>query len=169
MMFFRKIIWQTIGSALFSFTPHNAYVFRTALLRFFGMKCGKRVRARRSVRIDKPWNIVVGNLVIFGDSAVVCAGERIQIGNRCVVSQYAMLTTVTGDCSTAGKTQRRGSITIEDDCWVATDVVVMPNSHIESGVVVGARSLVDGHLEAWKICTGEPAEPKTERVLYGTT
>jgi acetyltransferase-like isoleucine patch superfamily enzyme len=45
----------------------------------------------------------------------------------------------------------------------------MPNSHIESGVIVGARSLVDGNLPAWKICTGEPAEPRTERVLYGTT
>jgi acetyltransferase-like isoleucine patch superfamily enzyme len=44
----------------------------------------------------------------------------------------------------------------------------MPGSHIESGVVVGARSLVDGHLPKWKICIGEPAIPRTERVLYGT-
>jgi putative colanic acid biosynthesis acetyltransferase WcaF len=79
-----------------------------------------------------------------------------------------MLTTVTGDCETAGRTKRRGGITIEDDCWVATDTVVMPGSHIESGVVVGARSLVDGHLPKWKICIGEPAIPRTERVLYGT-
>lgn len=164
----RAILWRTIGIALFSCTPHNAYVFRTTLLKLFGMKCGKRVRTRRSVQIDQPWNLVTGDLVIFGDGAVVCAGEPIRIGNRCVVSQYAMLTTVTGDCETAGRTELRGSITIEDDCWVATDAIVMPNSHIEPGVVVGARSLVDGALPAWKICTGEPAEPRTERVLYGT-
>ena len=138
------------------------------LLKLFGMRCGKRVRTRRSVRIDQPWNLITGDLVIFGDGAIVHAGEPIQIGNRCVVSQYAMLTTVTGDCETAGRTKRRGGITIEDDCWVATDAVVMPSSHIESGVVVGARSLVEGRLPAWKICTGEPAEPRTERVLYGT-
>jgi putative colanic acid biosynthesis acetyltransferase WcaF len=167
-MFLRPILWRTIGVTLFSCTPHNAYVFRTALLKLFGMKCGKRVRARRSVRIDQPWNLVTGDLVIFGDSAIVCAGEQIRIGNRCVVSQYAILTTVTGDCDTAGTSEHRGSITIEDDCWVATDSVVMPSSHIESGVVVGARSMVSGHLPAWRICTGEPAEPRTERVLYGT-
>ena len=168
MTFLRPMLWRTIGIALFSCTPHNAYVFRTALLKLFGMRCGKRVRVRRSVRIDQPWNLVTGDLVIFGDGALICAGEPIQIGNRCVVSQYAMLTTVTGDCETAGRTERRGSITIEDDCWVATDAVVMPSSHIESGVVVGARSLVSGHLPAWRIYTGEPAEPRTERVLYGT-
>ncbi|HIN09749.1 MAG TPA: colanic acid biosynthesis acetyltransferase WcaF [Phycisphaerales bacterium] len=164
----RSIIWRTVGIAIFSCTPHNAYVFRTALLKLFGMRCGRRVRTRRSVRIDQPWNLSTGDLVIFGDGVVVHASETIRIGNRCVVSQYAMLTTVTGDCETAGRTKRRGSITIEDDCWVATDTVVMPGSHIESGVVVGARSLVDGHLPKWKICIGEPAIPRTERVLYGT-
>jgi acetyltransferase-like isoleucine patch superfamily enzyme len=132
------------------------------------MKCGNRVRLRRSVTIDKPWNVTADDLVIFGDGAVVLAGEHITIGKRSVVSQYAMLITVAGDCSTAGVSKRRGEITIEDDCWVATDAVVMPNAHIENGTVVGARSLVEGALPSWKICTGEPAQPRGERELLGT-
>ncbi len=158
-----------IGQPLFAFTPHNAYAYRTAILKLFGMKCGNRVRLRRSVTIDKPWHVIADDLVIFGDGAVVQAGEQITIGKRSVISQYAMLITVAGDCGTAGVTQHRGSITIEDDCWVATDTVVMPHAHIENGTVVGARSLVEGTLPSWKICTGEPAQPRAERVLIGTT
>ena len=164
---FGNMLWQTVGQTLFMCTPHNAYAYRTALLKLFGMQCGRRVRVRRSVRIDQPWNVTADDLVIFGEGAIVHAGEPIRIGKRCVVSQYAMLITVVGDTATAGCTEIRGSITIEDDCWVAADVLVLPNSHIETGVVVGARSFVDGRLPKWKICTGEPAEPRTERVLHG--
>jgi glycosyltransferase involved in cell wall biosynthesis len=77
-----------------------------------------------------------------------------------------MLLTSCGDVKTKGKTKRTGVITISEDCWVATDTVVMPNSYIESGVVVGARGYVDGRLPEWKICTGEPAVPRGDRVLY---
>ena len=168
-MRFRAIAWSYIGKPLFACTPHNAYVFRTTLLKLFGMKCGKRVRARRNVSIDKPWNVTADDLVIFGDCAVVVAGEKISIGKRSVISQYAMLVTVAGDAATAGKTDVRKGIHIADDCWVATDAVVLPGSVIEEGVVVGARGCVDGVLPKWNICTGEPAVPRTERVLYGTT
>jgi putative colanic acid biosynthesis acetyltransferase WcaF len=113
--------------------------------------------------------VTADDLVVFGEGAIVQATEPITIGTRTVISQYAMLLTETGDCTTAGKTKRKGAITIKPDCWIATDAVVMPNSTIEDGVIVGARSLVDGHLSEWKICTGEPARPRADRVLYGTS
>ncbi|MBC8309362.1 MAG: hypothetical protein H8E83_02470 [Planctomycetes bacterium] len=131
------------------------------------MKCGRRVRTRKGVTIDKPWNVTAGDLVVFGDGATVRATEPIQIGKRCVISQYAMLITQAGDMETSGKTKLSAPITIEDDVWVATDAVVMPGSYIESGVVVGARGMVEGRLPRWTICTGEPATPRTDRVLYG--
>ena len=164
----RSILWTLVGQPLFYCSLHNAYFYRTLLLKLFGMKCGKRVRLRRNVHIDKPWNIVADDLVIFGEGAIVQASEQITIGKRSVISQYAMLLTVSGDCATAGKTKRKGAITIRPDCWIATDAVVMPNSCIEEGVIVGARSMVDGNLPKWKICTGEPAQPRLDRVLYGT-
>jgi acetyltransferase-like isoleucine patch superfamily enzyme/glycosyltransferase involved in cell wall biosynthesis len=132
----------------------------------FGAKCGRNVRIRRSVKINKPWNLTIDDLVIFGDSVVVDATEPISVGKRSSISQYVMLLTVCGDSKTAGQTNRVGAITIEDDCWVAADTVVMPSSYIEQGVVVGARGLVDGRLPKWKICTGEPSVPRGERVLY---
>ena len=168
-MSMRSFLWKCVGQPLFSFTPHNAYVYRTTLLKIFGMQCGNRVRARRSVKFDNPWNVNADDLVIFGDGAIVLASKQITIGKRSVISQYAMLLTVAGDCTTAGKTDIRSEITIEDDCWVATDAVVLPGSYLEEGVVVGARGCVHGRLPKWKICTGDPAKPRADRTLYGTT
>ena len=66
----RGIIWVALGKPLFLCTPHNAYLYRRLILRLFGMKCGRNVRIRRSVKIDNPWNLTVGDLVIFGDGAI---------------------------------------------------------------------------------------------------
>ena len=169
MKYFRHMFWNVIGKRLFSFTPHNAYRYRTGLLKFAGMKCGKRVRARRNVQIDQPWNIVANDLTIFGDCVIVKSSSRLKIGKRCVISQYSMLLTEIGDTKTCGETKVEGPITIEDDCWVAADSVVLPHAHIESGVVVGARSLVEGRLPSWSICTGEPATKRTQRMLWGSS
>ncbi len=131
------------------------------------MRCGRRVRTRKGVTFDKPWNVTAGDLVVFGDGAIIRASEPISIGKRCVISQYAMLLTQVGDVTSKGKTKKCAPVVIEDDVWIATDAVVLPGSFIESGVVVGARGMVDGKLPKWTICTGEPAAPRTTRVLYG--
>lgn len=146
---------------------HNSYRYRSLLLRCFGMRCGYAVRVRRTVRIDKPWNVEADDLSLFGDDVYINADKPIRVGKRCVVSQHAMLLTKAGDAKTKGKTDRTGPIIIEDDCWIATDIIVMPDSHIEKGVVVGARGFVDGRLPKWSICTGEPAVSRADRVLWG--
>jgi glycosyltransferase involved in cell wall biosynthesis len=133
------------------------------------MRCGRAVRVRRSVRINKPWNLEADDLSLFGDDVFINADKPIRVGKRCVVSQHARLITRAGDPETRGKTDRTGSITIENDCWIAADIIVMPGSHIEEGVVVGARGFVDGRLPKWSICTGEPAVSRGDRVLWGQT
>ena len=163
----RQVLWNTIGQNLLRCSLHNSYKYRILVLSCFGMKCGRAVRFRRSVRINKPWNFEADDLSLFGDEVYINADEPIHVGKRCVVSQHAMLVTSSGDTKTRGKTDRVGPITIDNDCWIATDIIVMPGSHIEEGVVVGARGLVDGRLPKWSICTGEPAIARDERVLYG--
>ncbi len=56
-------------------------------------------------------------------------------------------------------------ITIEDDCWVAADSLVLPGSVIRAGTVVGARSLVEGELPGWTVAVGQPARPIKARAF----
>ena len=49
-------------------------------------------------------------------------------------------------------------VTIEDECWLATDVYIAPGVTIGKGTVVGARSSVYKDLPENKICMGSPAK-----------
>lgn len=133
------------------------------------MQLGQRVRCRRTVDIDHPWNIRLDDLVMVSDDVLLRAASPIHIGSRCVISQYCSLLTEVRDPGTPGHPPLRGPISIGDDCWVATDTLVLPGSTLEPGVVVGARGLVEGRLPAWHIATGVPARARHERVLHSST
>ena len=118
--------------------------------------------------IDQPWNIRFDDLVMVSDGVIIRSAAPIHIGPRCVISQYCSLLTEVRDPEPAGHPPVRGPIAIAEDCWIATDTLVLPGSTLEAGVVVGARGMVSGRIEAWHIATGEPARPRRERVLYGS-
>jgi len=158
MSLLRRCFWNCIGRPLFRFSPHPTYGFRRFLLKLAGMRQGTNVRFRRSVDIDRPWNISIGDLTMIGDEVLMRATAPIRIGSRCVISQYCSLLSSTHETSPT-------EIMIEDDCWVATDSLVLPGARLESGVVIGARAMVEGRIPGWQIATGEPAVARRERVL----
>ncbi|MBM43606.1 MAG: colanic acid biosynthesis acetyltransferase WcaF [Phycisphaerae bacterium] len=158
MILLRRCFWRCIGRLLFRCSPHPTYGYRRLLLKLAGMRQGRNVRFRRSVDIDHPWNISIGDLTMIGDDVLMRASAPIRIGARCVISQYCTLLTSTRETAPS-------EIMIEDDCWVATDSLVLPGARLEDGVVVGARAMVEGHLPGWQIATGEPAVARRERVL----
>jgi len=55
-------------------------------------------------------------------------------------------------------------ITIENQCWLATDVFVAPGITIKEGTVVGSRSIIYKDLPANKVCIGNPAKIIRERL-----
>ncbi len=168
-MILRRIMWTWLARPLFRCSPHAAYGLRRLLLRLCGAQLGHRVRCRRSVDIDQPWNIRLDDLVMVSDGVLIRSAAPVHIGHRCVISQYCTLLTEVRDDRGRDQGVVRGPITIADDCWVATDTLVLPGSTLESGVVVGARGMVAGRIEAWRIATGEPARERRERVLHGST
>jgi len=51
-----------------------------------------------------------------------------------------------------------GEIIIEDDVWIGTSVVIMPNVIIGNFSVIGAMSLVNKNLPSHTISIGIPAK-----------
>lgn len=148
-------LWNTVGRTLFALSPHTVHSFRYRLLRLFGANLTGVVKIRRSVKINRPWNLTAGHLTVFGDHAALRLREPITIGERCVISQYTILATEMLDPRT-GQTVS-GPITIEDECWVAADALVLPGTTIHAGTVVGSRAMVETDLPAWSIAVGQPA------------
>jgi len=122
---------------------------------------------RRTVRIDSPWVLSIGNLAMIGDHVHLAGPEEIRIGDRCTISQLACLTTecLEKDTHTDSPSPRRGPIIIERDTWIAADTLVLPAVTVGERSLLGSRSVLNASVPPGMIFAGHPAKPLRERVL----
>ncbi len=154
--FFVQIWWFT-QATLFRFSPQFMYGWRRFLLRLFGAKIGKNAIIRPTVKITYPWKVKIGNYSWIGDDVNLYSLGEIDVGNNVVISQKSYLCTGSHDYSKNNFPIYAKKITIEDECWIATDVYIAPGIHIGKGAIIGARSSVFKNLERGKIYIGSPA------------
>ena len=133
------------------------YGWRRFLLRSFGATVGNNVIIRPSAKIQFPWKVTIGDDSWIGDEVNLYSLGEIKIGEDVVISQRSYICTGTHDATLKTFDISSHKITIEDQCWLATDVFVAPGMTIGHGTVVGARSSVFKDLPAGKICMGSPA------------
>ncbi|WP_165958221.1 colanic acid biosynthesis acetyltransferase WcaF [Segetibacter sp. 3557_3] len=112
---------------------------------------------RASVHTHFPWKVTIGDYSWIGDGVVLYSLADINIGNNVVISQKSYLCAGSHDYRYVEFPTTNSPITIEDECWLATDVFVAPGITVGKGTVVGARSSVFKSLPAGKICAGSPA------------
>jgi putative colanic acid biosynthesis acetyltransferase WcaF len=153
-----RLFWGTIRGTLFRFSFHNWYPWRAALLRAFGAKIGKNVRIRRSVVIEIPSNLTIGDDVQIGDAAILYALGPITIGDRALISQYAHLCAGSHDYHRKEYPLLRPPITIGSDCWIAADAFIGPDVTIGDRSIVGARASVFASVPPDIIVAGNPAK-----------
>ena len=157
-------IWWIVQAIFFKNSPQFLYGFRRFLLRLFGAKIGKNVIIRPTVRITYPWKVVIGDFSWIGDDVGLYSLGEIEIGKNVVISQKSYLCTGSHDYTQIDFPIFAKKITIDDECWLATDVFVAPGITIGKGTVVGARSSVYKDLPANKVCIGNPAKIIRERL-----
>lgn len=158
-------VWWLTDFFFFKLSPQVMYGWRRFLLRLFGAKIGKDVIIRPSVTITYPWKVSIGDHSWIGDNVTLYSLGEIEIGSNAVISQKSYLCAASHDYDKVDFPIWSKKITIEDECWLATDVYVAPGVTIGKGTVVGARSSVFEDLPAWKICVGSPAKVIKDRVI----
>lgn len=156
-------LWWLVDFFLFRLSPQFMYGWRRYLLKLFGAKIGKGVIIRPSVTITYPWKVTIGDYSWIGDDAVLYSLGEIEIGKNAIISQKSYLCTGSHDYDKLDFPIWAKKITIEDECWLATDVYVSPGVTIGKATVVGARSSVFKDLPAGKICLGSPAKVIKDR------
>jgi putative colanic acid biosynthesis acetyltransferase WcaF len=157
-------LWWLVQSLFFKNSPQFLYGFRRFLLRLFGAKIGKNVIIRPTVRITYPWKVVIGDFSWIGDDVVLYSLGEIEIGENVVISQKSYLCAASHDYLKQDFPIFEKKISIEDQCWLATDVFIAPGITIGKGTVVGSRSSVYKDLPANKVCVGNPAKIIRERL-----
>lgn len=154
----KRVLWAVTQATLFRLSFHTMNGWRAMLLRIFGARVGKPVMIRRTVRIECPWNLTIGNNVAIGDRAILYCLGPVALGDRVTISQHAHICAGTHDFDQADMPLIRPPITIESDAWIAADGFVAPGITIHEGAILGARACAFGDLDAWTIYGGNPAQ-----------
>jgi acetyltransferase-like isoleucine patch superfamily enzyme len=95
--------------------------------------------------------------------------ENISIGENVAIAKNCSFFSVTNSIPTKEgvlfkDSYEYGEIVIGDNVFIGANSVILPNTRIEEGVVIGANSTVKGELEAGYLYGGNPAR-KIRRVF----
>lgn len=110
-------------------------------------RVGENVAVEAPFTCDYGYNIQLGNNISIGRNCLINDVCEVRIGNNVIISPNVCI--YTGTCSTdprrrAGNsgTQYGKGVIIEDDVWIAANVVILPGVRIGRGSTVGAGSVV---------------------------
>lgn len=165
----KRCFWELTALLLFRYSPKPLHSWRSFLLRCFGAKVGRKVHVYPGVKIWAPWNLELNDECGIASGVILYSQGMITIGKRAVVSQGAHLVAGTHDYTKPGFPLITRPICIGDYVWVAAEAFVHPGVTINTGCVIGARSVVTNDMPAWTICAGHPCKPLKQRQLEGTT
>jgi putative colanic acid biosynthesis acetyltransferase WcaF len=157
-------LWWITDSLFFKTSPQFLYGWRRFLLRIFGARIGKKVLIRPTTRITYPWKLFIGDYAWVGDDVALYNLGDIHIGANAVVSQKSYLCAGSHDYKDKSFPIYSAIITIEEQCWLGTDVYVGPGVTIGKGTIVAARSSVFKNLPGGKIFAGTPAKQIKDRL-----
>lgn len=161
-----RLLWALVQGTVFRWSFHNWYGLRVWILRRFGARIGANVRIRRTVVIECPWNVAIGDGSSVGHAAILYCLGPVTIGRHVSISQYAHICAGSHDYRRPDMPLTRPPITIGDDAWIAADAYVGPGVTVGAGTILGARGVASRDLEPWSIYAGNPARLVRERPRF---
>ena len=135
---------------------------REELLRGLLGSVGNNMSVNPPFRCDFGYNIHIGdnfsgnfNLTIL-DEARVDIGDNVMIGPNCslITITHALLPGQRND-----GVMRAKPIRIENNAWLASNVIVLPGVTIGEGAVIGAGSVVTKSIPPHTLAAGNPCRP----------
>jgi len=158
-----RLLWAIAQATFFRYSFHTWNKWRIFLLKSYGADIDYSCIIRRTVKVECPWNLKMGQNSCLGDCVIVYCLGKITIGDRVSISQHAHLCAGTHDYNDIDMPLLRLPITINDDVWLAAESFVGPNVVIGEGAILGARAVAMRDLDSWTIYSGNPAIIKRTR------
>lgn len=152
-----RVLWGVVQATLFRCSFHNWYGWRRRLLTLFGATIHPSVRIRRTVHVEIPWNLTIGEDSSVGDRAILYCLGPVTLGKHVGISQGAHLCAGSHDYHLRSMPLLRPPIVIEDEAWIAADAFVGPAVRVGAGAILSSRGCAMKDLEPWSIYAGNPA------------
>lgn len=140
----------------------KAYLHAKFLGMFIG-KIGNHVFIQDNTRIADYKCIEIGNNVYISHHVEFdSTKEKIKIGNYVMIGPYTYLGTINHGYAQWNKPMYfqegvHDGITIEDDVWIGTKVIILSGVTIGRGAIVGAGAVVTKDVQPFTIVGGVPA------------
>ncbi|KAJ5874915.1 uncharacterized protein N7529_003345 [Penicillium soppii] len=136
---------------------------RLELLRKFIGKVGDNTFIEPPFLPDYGCNVSIGKDCFFNwnvtilDTSLVTIGDRVQIGTGVSI--------ITAGHDTSILSRRKfvefgHPIFIEDDCWIGSNVIILPGVTIGQGSTIGAGSVVTKDIPPFSVAVGTPCRVK---------
>ena len=107
-----------------------------------GLTIGSRTGIAAGCYLGCSGGIEIGSDVLFGPGVKLFAEDHVFASTEERIRAQGV---------------RRGPIVIEDDCWLASNVIVTSGVRIGRGTVVGAGSVVTRDIPEFSVAAGNPA------------
>ena len=108
-------------------------------------------------------DIVIGEHCYINPHCVLYSGSGIRLGDYVLIGPHCSIVPANHAIERTNMVIRKqgfmpskGGVVVEDDVWIGAGCVILDGSHIESGVVVAAGSVVSGRLTGKAIWGGNP-------------
>lgn len=157
-----RVLWACTHATVWKLLPSDGA--RGWLLRRFGARVGRGVRIARSVHIEIPWHLDIGDESVVCQGAILYCLGRVTVGRRCLIGPYVHLCAGTHDYTDPRFTLLREPITIGDGCVLMTDAFVAPSVTLAPGTVLRPRCGAYRDTDPGTVYTGNPGKPVTQGV-----
>jgi len=152
-----RVLWTVCAALLWKWTPRWMNGWRTELLRVFGARVGKGVYVDRSVRIEMPWNLQLGEGVHVSEHAILYCLGTVTIGSRSFLGPYVHICAGTHDYTDPRFTLIRAAIRVGTDCVLMTAAFVGPEVNIADRCIILPRAGVFSSTDPALVYRGNPA------------
>ena len=165
-----KILRTYRNAVFFAKTGCKANLVGNVILINRNVHCGKNVTIYPDVMFFGDGRIEIGDNVDIGHGTIIYAskiGGGVSIGSNTMIAAQCYI--IDMDHGTAsGELIRKQCnavcpVIIGNDVWLGANVTVLKGSVIDDGAIIGAKSLVKGHIGSNMIAVGVPAKEKRER------
>ncbi len=153
-----KIIWIL-------YTRYNSFLitFRRIYYKKVLKKCWENLQINNRSTISFPQNVEIGDNLFIAVNVSLNGHWGLTIWNKVLIARDVNIWTSNHIFSSieipiADQWYTVNPVSIGDDVWIGSNVVVLPWVHIWKGVVIGAWSIVTKSIPDYAIAVWNPAK-----------
>ena len=135
------------------------------ILKTHGANIGKKTHVFGSFTVLEPQNLTLKENVSINQGVLFNCRTNITVGNNTHISAYVQIHTGFIDMKDKNKTHKQRPITIENNCWISSGVIIGAGVTIGENSIIGANSVVLKDVDKNSFYAGIPAK-KIRTIKY---